>query len=112
MSAVGPPDPPTSQPESVQRLKSLLRKSVRVSINDGRIFVGTFAGTDKQLNILLVNADEYRIGGERLYVNSEGRFVGQIMVPWRLIMSVEAQLVGGYTAREDDADSDDENMYS
>ena len=40
------------------------------------------------MNILLVNTDEFRIGpGE----NPNGRYVGQVLVPWRLVVKVEAQ---------------------
>ncbi|OCH88341.1 hypothetical protein OBBRIDRAFT_91635 [Obba rivulosa] len=109
MSAACPPHPPNSQSESVQRLKSLLRKSLRIIINDGRVFVGTFVGTDKQLNVLLVNADEYRIGGEQLYVNSDARFVGQVMIPWRLVVKVEAPSEGG-SGRQREVDGDDEYL--
>ncbi|KAJ7596736.1 hypothetical protein C8J56DRAFT_850342, partial [Mycena floridula] len=72
---------------ALDNLKALLRETVRVSIQDGRIFIGAFFGTDKPLNIILVDAEEYRVGpGE----NAEGRYVGQIMIPWRLVVKVEA----------------------
>ncbi len=73
---------------ALRRLESLLRHVLRISVNDGRIFIGTFAGTDKPLNILLINAEEYRIG---LTENPSGRFVGQIMIPWKIVTKVEAQ---------------------
>jgi hypothetical protein len=41
-------------------------------------------GTDQLLNIILVNAEEYILG------NDSSRFVGQIMLPWRLVIHVEA----------------------
>ena len=82
-----PPSSPT-EPSSLDRIQSYLRQPLRISINDGRIFLGTFAGTDKPLNILLTNAEEYRAGmGQML----EGRFVGQILIPWKLVTKVEAQ---------------------
>ena len=67
------------------RLTNLLRQVLRIRTNDNRIYLGTFAGTDKLLNILLVNAEEYRAeqGG------IGGRFVGQVLVPWHLIVTVE-----------------------
>lgn len=70
------------------RLEGLLRQPLRVTINDGRIFLGTFVGTDKPLNLVLINAEEYRVGVGQ---NGDGRYVGQILVPWRLIEKVEAQ---------------------
>ncbi|EED84753.1 predicted protein [Postia placenta Mad-698-R] len=84
-----------STPESVWRLKSLLQQLLRVTILDGRIFLGTFVGTDQQLNILLVNSEEYRIGPESVDGDPNGRFVGQLMVPWRLIKTVEASTNAG-----------------
>ncbi|KAF9810416.1 hypothetical protein IEO21_06953 [Rhodonia placenta] len=88
-----------STPESVRRLKSLLQQLLRVTILDGRIFLGTFVGTDQQLNILLVNSEEYRIGPESVDGDPNGRFVGQLMVPWRLIKAVEASTNTGGTLR-------------
>ncbi|TEB26326.1 hypothetical protein FA13DRAFT_1576845, partial [Coprinellus micaceus] len=70
----------------LQRLQSFLRQPLRISIGDGRIFLGTFAGTDKPLNLLLANAEEYRIGVTEV----EGRYVGQVLIPWRLVTKVEA----------------------
>lgn len=68
-------------------LKSLLRQTLRISVVDGRVFIGSFFGTDKPLNIILADAEEYRVG---LDENPGGRFVGQILIPWRLVMKVEA----------------------
>ena len=73
-------------PSQLDRLKALLRRVVRLTISDGRIFLGNFAGTDKPLNLLLINAEEYRVGLE------EGRYVGQVVIPWRLIVKVEAEV--------------------
>ena len=78
-----PPQPTTA----LDRMKCLLRKILRVSVTDGRIFIGTFAGTDKPLNIILINAEEFRLGPEE---NPDGRFVGQVVIPWKLILKVEA----------------------
>lgn len=61
-----------------------------MTIDDGRIFVGTFVGTDKQLNVLLVSTEEFRIGPDAVDGNPDGRFVGQVMIPWRLVRRVEA----------------------
>ncbi|CCM01431.1 uncharacterized protein FIBRA_03483 [Fibroporia radiculosa] len=85
-----PPRPPV--PVSIQRVKALLRLPIRLSIQDGRIFIGTFAGVDKQLNILLINSEEFRIGADYVDGNPNGRFVGQVMVPWRLVVKVEASV--------------------
>lgn len=47
---------------------------------------------DKQLNIVLTNTDEYRvIPGATEKVNERGRYVTMVMVPWRLVVKVEAR---------------------
>ena len=103
---------------NIARLRALTRNTLRITVTDGRVFLGQFAGTDKPLNILLVNAEEYRaqkttgddaqLGQPPQY---DGRFVGQVMIPWRLVVRVEARpppgsRVGAYE------DSDDESMYA
>lgn len=74
---------------SLSAVQSLLNDTLRVTITDGRIFLGTFVGTDSELNILLLNTDEFRLGPNE---NPNGRFVGQVMIPWRLVNKVEARL--------------------
>lgn len=74
---------------ALHRLKSLLRQTLRVFAQDGRIFIGMFVGTDAKLNILLVNTEEYRFDAGSDH--PEGRFVGQVMIPWRLVVKAEAQ---------------------
>ena len=100
--------PPTAiimleNPQAVQALQSLLRESLRISISDGRIFIGTFVGTDKAMNILLVNTDEFRVGPNE---NPDGRFVGQILVPWRLVQKIEMQSEADSTNEEGSQDDD------
>ncbi|KAF9783993.1 hypothetical protein BJ322DRAFT_889639 [Thelephora terrestris] len=74
---------------SLSAVRSLLNDTLRVTVADGRIFLGTFVGTDSELNILLLNSDEFRLGPNE---NPNGRFVGQVMIPWRLVQRVEARL--------------------
>ena len=81
---------------AVQRLRSLLNRTLRVTIRDGRVFLGAFAGTDKLLNVLLMNTDEFRFAPPQ-HANPGGRFVGLVLVPWRLVLSVEAQSSRGRT---------------
>ena len=77
--------------EAIRNLKSILRGTLRVIINDNRAFVGTFVGTDKSLNILLLNTEEFRLdAGEN--TNTAGRYVGQVMIPWRIIQSIGLQV--------------------
>lgn len=76
--------------EAIRNLKSILRGTLRIITRDDRAFIGTFVGTDKSLNILLVNTEEFRLtpGDE----NTSGRYVGQVMVPWRLIENIGLQI--------------------
>jgi N-alpha-acetyltransferase 38, NatC auxiliary subunit len=60
-------------------------------VPDGRVFDGTFACMDKQKNIILINTDEYAAGNEILS-GTNSRFVGMVMIPWRWIVKVEADL--------------------
>lgn len=73
-----------SQPRrpAVEALKELLNRTLRIACSDGRVFVGTFVCVDKQLNIILANADEYSVS------KPDGRYVTMVMVPWRLVVSV------------------------
>jgi small nuclear ribonucleoprotein (snRNP)-like protein len=77
--------------EAIQNLKSILRGTLRITTDDNRAFIGTFVGTDKSLNILLINTEEFRHGVD---ANPTGRFVGQVMIPWRLIRGVGLQVAG------------------
>lgn len=92
--------PPSSPPSStvsspsehhntapILRLKDLLRETLRITIADGRIFLGTFVGTDSLLNVLLINTEEFRLGPEE---NRNGRYVGQVLIPWKLVVEAEA----------------------
>ncbi|TFK71237.1 hypothetical protein BDN72DRAFT_838012, partial [Pluteus cervinus] len=91
---------------AVRAITSLLRVLLRVTITDGRVFLGTFAGTDQPMNILLLNTEEYQMSfpssGSTLSeselellasekeARSDGRYVGQILIPWRMVVKVEA----------------------
>ncbi|KXN86137.1 LSM domain-containing protein 1 [Leucoagaricus sp. SymC.cos] len=85
-----PPSPPSAAPHTpaIEKLQSLLRQSIRVSTTDGRIFIGTFSGTDKLLNIILTNTEEYRVQGSDDL--PDGRYVSLVMVPWKHVASIEA----------------------
>ncbi|GJE84412.1 LSMD1 domain-containing protein [Phanerochaete sordida] len=95
-------DADTGDTPAVARLKGLLNHTLRVTIRDGRVFLGSFAGTDALLNILLVNTDEFRFAPPQ-HANPGGRFVGLVLVPWRLVLSVEAQNSRGRTVDVDPA---------
>ena len=72
---------------ALEALQSFLQQLLRITTIDGRIFLGTFAGTDKPLNIILINAEEYRIS--QLKDDENGRYVGQVLLPWKMIVKVE-----------------------
>ena len=86
---------------AVKTVQALLRQLLRVTTTDGRIFIGTFAGTDKPLNIILVNAEEFRVGPGQ---NPDGRFVGQVMLPWKVIVKVEAHIAAEPPGRDSSSD--------
>ncbi|EIM91954.1 uncharacterized protein STEHIDRAFT_45105, partial [Stereum hirsutum FP-91666 SS1] len=76
---------------SLAALQALLRSLLRITTTDHRIFLGTFVGTDKDLNILLVNTDEFRISSTTKPDPADGRYVGQVMIPWKMIKRIEAE---------------------
>ncbi|KLO05923.1 hypothetical protein SCHPADRAFT_706958 [Schizopora paradoxa] len=80
---------------AVSQVKSLLQRTLRVlvSISDGRLFVGTFACVDKQLNIVLTNTEEFRLGPPGSPPPVQGRYVTMVMIPWKFVTKVEAQEV-------------------
>src|SRR5215471_8299855 len=79
---------PISSPTSIVKIKALLRQIVRITVLDGRIFLGTFVGMDQPLNIILINTEEFRQGCGGSPV---GRYVGQVMIPWRLVTKAEVK---------------------
>ncbi|KAF8891551.1 hypothetical protein CPB85DRAFT_1230761 [Mucidula mucida] len=96
--------PPTTMAD---QLTPFLRQILRITTTDNRIFLGTFAGTDQPLNLVLVNAEEFRMAvrvaheTEMRLENADGRFVGQILVPWKMIAKVEASIAGQYGSDEE-----------
>ncbi|KAI0771044.1 hypothetical protein BD413DRAFT_73356 [Trametes elegans] len=104
--------PRTSPPSAnVERLRAMLKQTLRVSIADGRVFLGTFAGTDRLLNILLINTDEFRVGPDAGADGQDGRYVGQVMIPWKLVVRVESRDGGGGDQMRY-PDSDDDSMFT
>lgn len=88
LSSTSPQNPNREPSPALFRLKRLLRQILRITINDGRVFIGTFAGTDQPLNLLLLNTEEYNMGPD---ANPDGRYVGQVLIPWRLVVKVEGE---------------------
>ncbi|KAL9083111.1 MAG: hypothetical protein Q9159_005985 [Coniocarpon cinnabarinum] len=86
--------PPIAVPDnqkSVNYLESLLGQQLRIHISDGRIFVGQFKCTDKEANVILSNAMEFRSVKQKDSDNEEmrSRLVGLIVVPGPHIRKVE-----------------------
>ncbi|OBZ80103.1 N-alpha-acetyltransferase 38, NatC auxiliary subunit [Grifola frondosa] len=105
-SSTSLPTMPSPPSDNIEHLKSLLKQPLRIAVEDGRVFLGTFAGTDKQLNVILVNTDEFRPAAGYQDANPNGRFVGQVMIPWRLVRRVEARSgSGGLRLPDSDGDA-------
>lgn len=87
------PTPPVpADTPAVTRLRQLLGRTIKVGIQDSRIFLGTFACTDKALNIVLANTYEYRPSEATEDGNPPGRYVGMVMIPWKYVQDVELQI--------------------
>ncbi|KDQ08198.1 hypothetical protein BOTBODRAFT_59532 [Botryobasidium botryosum FD-172 SS1] len=82
-----PQSPLSHGPAALSFLAATLSKSYRISISDGRIFIGTLACVDKQLNLVLINTEEFRMGQGLM-----GRYVGMVMIPWKWVVKAEAEI--------------------
>ncbi|KAJ3159739.1 N-alpha-acetyltransferase 38, NatC auxiliary subunit [Geranomyces michiganensis] len=67
------------------KLASLLNERMRITISDGRVFVGYFMCIDRSRNTILAAADEFK--------NDERRFVGLIMIPGNHLVKAEIEAV-------------------
>uniref|UniRef100_A0A0E0E5A9 Sm domain-containing protein n=1 Tax=Oryza meridionalis TaxID=40149 RepID=A0A0E0E5A9_9ORYZ len=69
----------------VEKLRKMLFRRMLVGVNDGRYFLGLFHCVDKQGNILLQDAVEYRTSARRRSSPSsspaEQRGLGLILIP-------------------------------
>ncbi|ORX46788.1 hypothetical protein DM01DRAFT_1293472 [Hesseltinella vesiculosa] len=90
----------TEDANRVNTLRSYLNFKSRIEITDGRIFHGTFVCVDKQKNIILAQAEEYRQGKEMddafypvmtSFSTDEKRLVGLIMIPGKHLVKVEVE---------------------
>ncbi|KAF9068474.1 hypothetical protein BDP27DRAFT_1327092 [Rhodocollybia butyracea] len=90
----------TSPSSAVEKLRQLLASTLRISVSDGRIFLGSFIGTDQLMNILLTDTEEFRTTttdaaeDDENQTNTAGRFIGQVLVPWKIIRKIEVQESG------------------
>ncbi|KAI8064219.1 hypothetical protein BC940DRAFT_306461 [Gongronella butleri] len=73
----------TADANRINTLRSYLNFKARVHISDGRTFIGTFVCVDKQKNIILAQAEEFR--------QDEKRLVGLIMIPGAHLVKVEVE---------------------
>jgi len=95
--------------EATSVLSRYLGRTLRVHTNDKRVFVGQMKCTDRECNIILSLAQEYRppsesdlkaaaeeAGDSKLQVPFSSRFVGLIVVPGKYITKIEQEeYVGG-----------------
>lgn len=65
----------------VSHMKKLLHRRMLVGISDGRFFLGTFYCIDKQGNIILQDAVEYRSTRRSAPSPMEQRVLGLILIP-------------------------------
>ncbi|CAN4077029.1 unnamed protein product [Withania somnifera] len=65
----------------VSHVKKLLYRRMLVGISDGRFFLGTFYCIDKQGNIILQDAVEYRNTRRSATSPMEQRCLGLILIP-------------------------------
>ncbi|KAL3825496.1 hypothetical protein ACJIZ3_021525 [Penstemon smallii] len=66
----------------VSYVKNLIHRRMLIGIKDGRFFLGTFYCIDKQGNIILQDAVEYRSTRRSSPSPMEHRVVGLILIPF------------------------------
>ncbi|CAA6665104.1 unnamed protein product [Spirodela intermedia] len=66
---------------AIRKLQSLLFRRMLVGVNDGRFFVGAFHCIDKQGNIILQDAVEFRSTRRGRPSPMEQRCLGLILIP-------------------------------
>ncbi|XP_069776236.1 N-alpha-acetyltransferase 38, NatC auxiliary subunit isoform X1 [Narcine bancroftii] len=74
-------------------LESLLNRSMRIRMTDGRTLVGLFLCTDRDCNVILGSAQEY-LKPTGSPVPAEPRVLGLAMIPGHHIVSIEAEADG------------------
>lgn len=80
-----PPDSVTTSKDRKDIIHSWLGRTLRVTINDGRVFIGTFKCLDCFHNIILDNCIEFqKVAQDR----EENKFIGLAMLPGKSIASV------------------------
>ncbi|XP_078393556.1 N-alpha-acetyltransferase 38, NatC auxiliary subunit [Cetorhinus maximus] len=80
-----------SHSNSRQMLQSLLNKSMRIRMTDGRTLIGLFLCTDRDCNVILGSAQEYLKPTDSL-AQGEPRVLGLAMIPGHHIVSIEVEM--------------------
>lgn len=97
--------------DPVGYLSSMVNRTLHVHTSDGRMFVGQMKCTDRQRNIILAMAHEYRAPADAdikrarekheqagrkgsVKVDMKKRFVGLIVVPGQYINKIELDTSG------------------
>ncbi|KAL5977386.1 hypothetical protein ACLOJK_021732 [Asimina triloba] len=79
--ATSNPPPETNCSPLGSRIRKLLFRKMLVGVNDGRFFLGGFHCMDKQGNIILQDAVEYRSTRKSSPSPMEQRCLGLILIP-------------------------------
>ncbi|KAF4553100.1 LSM domain-containing protein 1 [Elsinoe fawcettii] len=96
-------DRPMSNGDATSFLTSLLNRSLRIHVTDGRMFVGQMKCTDQERNVILASTHEYRRPSQRVVekaaqnpspdgkvrLDMVKRFVGLVVVPGQYITKIE-----------------------
>lgn len=79
---------------------------VRLTIQDGRMMVGTFLAFDKHMNIVLADAEEYRItkAGKNGQQKQIKRTLGLVIIRGENIISLTAEAPPSQTFKKTDND--------
>ena len=93
---------PSTESPAIARLRLLIGRTLRIQISDSRLFLGTFACTDRERNVILTNTEEFRLDALAA-ATSQGRYVGMVMIPWKYVTKaeVEGSVQGLSDSRED-----------
>ncbi|KAK4753176.1 hypothetical protein SAY87_021974 [Trapa incisa] len=75
------PETESSRSDPVSQVKKLLFRRILIGIKDGRFFLGNFYCLDKQGNIILQDALEYRSTRRSSPSPMEQRCLGLILIP-------------------------------
>jgi len=90
-------DPPPRATPAIAKLASTLGRTYRVTVQDGRVFVGIFVCIDHDGNLVLDRTSEFEPrgtkAGERAVLDPmyKGRLVGLVLVPRKQWAKVEIE---------------------